>query len=596
MKGNPIMKLTLCSSRSTILLICVAVFSTEAQAELRVPHIFGDNMVLQREKPITVWGWADAGKQVAVEFAGQRKDCLAGQDGRWRIALDPLPACAQAAELTIRSAGSSVVFRNVLVGDVWLLGGQSNMEQALRNIRDGDVEVLSADRPAIRLMTVPLRANPVPLDDFPRIDEYNSWSNVTERKGDWQVCTPETVQLFSAVGYVFGNRIHQVTKVPVGLIDTSWGGTTVEAWISRPALAKIPEARLLLADWDARIAAYDPDASLAELVARWRSRVEKLKAEGRDPEPKPTEPKPSPAVNRNNPGAAYNAIIAPMAGLSVKGVLFYQGINNAVGGARPSVYRKTFSALIPEWRRTFEDENLPFGIIQMVSYGFPPYMTELETRMVSAAPYIREAQLQAHLDHENTGFVCAYDLGHIQMHSPYKAPLGERIARWALATQYDQPLTYKTPLYESMEIDGDRIVVQMNGPIHPSSGGRAKILGFAIAGKDRHFYPAEAYMEGSDRVSVHSEFVKQPVAVRYAWGTRPYGTFVGAGWSGQPVAPFRTDDWQWRDAPYDRSSPEYREFDAWMREQREQAQQWLVKRKVQEAEKTRAELKDAHEQ
>jgi len=237
------------------------------------------------------------------------------------------------------------------------------MEQALRNIRDGDVEVLSANRPTIRLMTVPLRANPAQLDDFPRIDEYNSWSKVTERKGDWQVCTPETVQLFSAVGYVFGNRIHQVTNVPVGLIDTSWGGTTVGAWISRPTLAKIPQARPLLDDWDARIAAYDPDASLADLVARWQSRVEKLKAEGRDPEPKPTEPKPSPAVNRNNPGAAYNAIIAPMAGLSVKGVLFYQGINNAVGGARPSVYRKTFSALIPEWRRAFSTTCRPQHVL-----------------------------------------------------------------------------------------------------------------------------------------------------------------------------------------------------------------------------------------
>ena len=169
------------------LLIGLAIFSAETQAELRVPHIFGDNMVLQREKPVAVWGWADVGEQVTVDFAGQRKDCLAGQDGRWRTALDPMPACAQAAELTIRSAGSSVVFKNVLVGDVWLLGGQSNMEHALRNTRDGDVEVLSADRPAIRLMTVPLRGNPAPLDDFPRLDEYNSWSNVTERKGDWRV-------------------------------------------------------------------------------------------------------------------------------------------------------------------------------------------------------------------------------------------------------------------------------------------------------------------------------------------------------------------------------------------------------------------------
>ena len=585
------MKLTSCLSRSMILLICLAVFSSDARAELRVPHIFGDNMVLQREKPVAVWGWAAVGEQVTVEFAGQRKECLAGQNGRWRTTLDPLPVCAQGAELTIRASGNSVVFSNVLVGDVWVLGGQSNMEAALRNIRDGDLEVASADRPAIRLMTVPLRADPAPLDDFSRIDEYNSWSNVTERKGDWQVCTPEAVQLFSAVGYVFGRRIQQVTKVPVGLIDTSWGGTTVEAWISRSTLEKIPQARPLLDDWDVRIAAYDPDASLAELVARWESCAEKLKAEGRDPEPKPTEPKPGPAVNRNNPGAAYNAIIAPMAGLSVKGVLFYQGINNAVGGARPSVYRETFSALIPEWRRTFQDEQFPFGIIQMVSWGFPPDMTDLETRMVSAAPYIREAQLQAHLDHDNTGFVCAYDLGHIQMHSPFKTPLGERIARWALATQYSVMLNYRTPLYQSMETEGNRITVSFDVPIHPIHGGRAEIRGFAIAGADRHFWPAKAILASDNTVQVWSDFVAKPVAVRYAWATHPYGTLVGESSRGLPAAPFRTDDWEWRDAPYDRTSPEYREFDAWMREQREQAELWLIQRKVEETEATIAKLR-----
>lgn len=577
--------------RSMLLLACVCILTSDARADVQLPHIFCNNMVLQREKPVDVWGWADAGKQVTVEFAGQRQECLADQDGRWRTKLDPLTASAQGAELIVRSSGKTAVFRNVLVGDVWLLGGQSNMEATIANVQGGDAEVLSADFPEIRLMTVPLQASDKPLDDFQAIDEYSSWSKVTERKGDWRVCSPDTVKRFSAVGYLFGKRIHRVTGVPIGLIDTSWGGTTVEGWISRSTLESIPQARPLLTEWDDRIAAYDPDASLAELVKRWESRKDKLKAEGRAAEPKPLEPKASPAANRNNPGASYNGMIAPIAPYTLKGILFYQGINNAVGSASPSVYRQTFGALIPEWRRSFGDENLPFGIIQMVSWGFPPYMTDLETRMVSAAPFIREAQLQAHLDHDNTGFVCAYDLGHIQMHSPYKAPLGERIARWALATQYDQSLTYQTPLYESMKVDGDHILVKMNGPIHPNSGGRAKILGFAIAGKDRHFYPADAKMEGNDQVSVRSDFVKQPVAVRYAWGTRPYGTFVGAGSSGQPVAPFRTDDWEWRDKPSDRSSPEYREFDAWLRQQREQANQWLTKRKVQEAEKTLGDLK-----
>jgi len=151
--------------------------------------------------------------------------------------------------------------------------------------------------------------------------------------------------------------------------------------------------------------------------------------------PRPTEPKPSPAFDRNNPAAAFNGVIAPFAGLSVKGAIFYQGINNAVGGARPALYTKTFANLIPEWRRTFRDDELPFGICQMVSWGFPAEIEDTEINMVSGAPYIREAQLKAHLAHPDTGFVVAYDLGHIQMHSPYKVPLGERIARWALATQ-----------------------------------------------------------------------------------------------------------------------------------------------------------------
>ncbi len=476
---------------------------------LCVSNAFATNMVLQRDKPLNVWGWASSGEKVTVLFAGQTANATAKPDRSWKVTLKQMPANHMPQVMTIQGKSQTLKLQNILIGDVWLLGGQSNMEQALQNIQDGDLELLSADQPEIRLMTVPLRGSAKSVAGFPRMDEYNSWSNVTEHKGGWVVSSPETVPLFSAVGYIFGRRVHQVTKVPVGLIDTSWGGTTVEAWISRPTLTKIPATRPLLDFWDGRIASYDPDASLAGLVERWKSRAEKFKAEGRDPGPKPTEPKPSPAVDRNNPGAAYNGVIAPIAGLSIKGVLFYQGINNSVGGARPSLYRKTFSALIPEWRRTFEDENLPFGIIQMVSWGFPPYMTDLETRMVSSAPYIREAQLQAHLDHDNTGFVCAYDLGHIQMHSPYKAPLGERIARWALATQYNQPLTYKTPLYESMKIDGDRIVVQMDSEIHPNSGGRAKILGFAIAGADRHFYPAEAFMEGSNHASVRSEFVKQ---------------------------------------------------------------------------------------
>ena len=564
---------------------------TPLSAAVRLPNIFGDNMVLQRDKPLAVWGWADKGEAVAVSFGGQTKTVKAGADGKWRLQLEPMPASAEPRVLTARGKSNTVACKNVLVGDVWVLGGQSNMEAALRNIRDGDLEVISADRPAIRLMTVPLRASPTPLDDFPRIDEYNSWSKVTERKGDWQVSSPETVTLFSAVGYVFGRRINTVTKVPIGLIDTSWGGSTVEAWISRGTLKKIPGAEGLLKFWDARIAAYDPKESLAAEITRWEGRAEKLKAEGKPVPPKPTEPKPSPAVNRNNPGASYNAIIAPFAGLSVKGALFYQGINNAVGGARPKLYAKTYTELIPEWRRTFNDPNLPFGICQMVSWGFPPTLDDTERGMNSAAPFIREGQLKAHLANANTGFVVAYDLGHIQMHAPFKVPLGERIARWALATQYGRKVVYKTPIYQSMKVEGQTIVVTFDEMIHPIHGGRAKIEGFAIAGADRHFYPATALMTSSKEVTVSSDFVPEPVAVRYAWATHPFGTLVGAGGSGLAAAPFRTDDWEYKDTPHaDRAAPEMAEYNKWRSEIARQADAWRKQRKIQEAKAILAEL------
>ncbi|HUU91995.1 MAG TPA: sialate O-acetylesterase [Phycisphaerae bacterium] len=563
-----------------IVLLCAG----RVLAAVRLPHIFGDNMVLQRGKPVRVWGWAERGETVTVAFGGQTKTATAGDDGTWECALDAMPAAARPGEFTVKGKAGAVTCANVLVGDVWVLGGQSNMEAALRNIRDGDLEVLSADLPAVRLMTVPLRAGPAPLDDFPRLDEYNAWSKVTERKGEWCVCSPETVTLFSAVGYVFGRRIHLVTKVPIGLIDTSWGGTTVEAWISRDTLKKIPEAAALLQSWDDRIAAYDPKQSLADQIKQWEARAKKLKDEGKTVPPRPTEPKPGPAVNRNNPGASYNAIIAPFARFAVKGALFYQGINNAVGGAMPKLYARTFAALVPEWRRTFGDEALPFGICQMVSWGFPPKIENTEKDMVSAAPYIREAQLKAHLAHPDTGFVVACDLGHIQMHSPFKTPLGERLARWALATQYGVKVDYRTPIYQSMTKQDNQMVVTFDVNIHPRHGGRAEIEGFAVAGEDRHFYPAQAFMASAETVKVWSDFVPNPVAVRYAWATHPFGTLVGAGSSGLPTAPFRTDDWPWQDAPVaDRGSPEHAAYGKWLKEQGDQADRWARERALQEA-------------
>lgn len=527
-------------------------------AGVRLPNIFGDRMVLQRDQALRVWGWADAGETVELHLAGQSTSTTASAAGAWSVELDPMSASSEGLDFRI----GDITLRDVLVGDIWVLGGQSNMEASLRNIQNGDLEVLAASRPAIRLMTIPLRAAPSPQDDFERLDEYNSWTKATERKGDWLHCTPENVSLFSAIGYIFGKRIHTVTGIPIGLVDTSWGGTTVEAWLARPALEAIPEAEPLLEKWDSDIAAYDPDTILEQELDRWTQRAKGLKAAGKTVPPKPTEPKPSPAVNRNNPAASYNGIIAPFASLNIKGALFYQGINNAVGGARPQLYAKTYSALIPEWRRAFQQPDLPFGMIQMVSWGFPPHMQEVETSLVSAAPYIREAQLKAHLEHPGTGFVCAYDTGHIQMHSPFKTVLGERIARWALATQYGQSLVWQTPIFQRADFVDGVATVHFDQPVHPVHGGRALIEGFVIAGADGHFHPAQAKLEGSSACRVWSDLVPVPVAVRYAWATFPAGTLVTSGSTGLPVAPFRTDNDVWPDAEFDNSNTQREHMNA----------------------------------
>lgn len=568
-----------------VMVVLAAVLAAPcATAGVRLPHIFGDRMVLQREKPVRVWGWADKGEKVTVSFAGQTRTATADKSGKWMVKLDPMKANATGRTLLVKSSidNRQSKIADVVVGEVWVCGGQSNMEASLCHVKDAGLELVAARLPDLRVMTVPLRAAPAPLDDFPRVDEYNSWTKVTERKGDWLKCTADRAKYFPAVGYFFAKRLHASLDVPVGLIDTSWGGTTVEAWISRATLKKIPEAAGLLEMWDKRVAAWSPEKSLAERIRRWEGRVKKLKAEGKTPPPKPTEPLPSPAINRNNPGASYNAIVAPIAGYTVRGALFYQGINNCVGSPRPGLYRKTFGALIGEWRRVFGDKEMPFGICQTISWGFPADGRNLERDALAAAPYIREAQLKAHLGSENTGLIVTFDLGHIQMHAPYKKPIGERAARWALAKVYEKQVTCSTPVCNSVRKDGNRMVLTFSDYVSSRYGGRAHPKGFIIAGADERFYHADAVVSGKE-VRVSSPFVSEPAAVRYAWATFPAGDLLGR--DRTPVSPFRTDDRPGReDTPFaERNTPEYAAYRGRFRKLWEQADRHAAERRAKEA-------------
>ncbi|MFC1739729.1 sialate O-acetylesterase [Planctomycetota bacterium] len=593
-----------CTSRRSVMkkamlsLILVIIFSFTSgslQAEVKTHNIFGQNMVLQRGKSIRVWGWADAGESVTVTYSGQTKKAKADDKGNWSVTLDTLKASTEPRELSIKGISNTITFNNVVVGDVWLCGGQSNMEDVLEEIYHGDTEVVSANHPNIRLITIPQVASPKAMENIDQLNEFNSWTGHHEMKGNWAQCTPQTVNRFSAIGYIFGRRLHLASGVPIGLIDASWGGTTIEAWTSRTKLATIPDSKGLTDEWDQRIAKYDSVASLKAEIEQWEKDSKQRKQHGEQPDPKPTEPEPDPVTDRNNPAASFNAMVAPIAGFNIKGVIFNQGYNNALDNARPRLYAGVFKAMIQDWRRAFRDESLSFGIIGLTAGGQPQTLENFELRMVDPGPFIREGQFKASQELENVCFMPAYDQQVPWYHPHKKFELGERIARWALNTQYGfDHIGWKLVVCTRSENKGDHFILTFDRAVQVDDG-RA-IEGFAIAGEDRHFVPASAEYVGEDEIGnerwderlikVWSPLVKKPVAVRYAWARNPLGNVVNSEHHERviPIPSFRTDDWDWPEAPFraDGGDAEAKHRDK-LEQMRRNAERWVKERMVLEA-------------
>lgn len=544
-------------------IFCFLALQSVVLAELTVAHVFSDNMVIQRDQKIRVWGTASPEKNVRVRLGSRDRTVRANGEGEWLVELEALPTSTQAKSLFVKSEDDTVEYDGILVGDVWLLGGQSNMEDVLESIYHGDTEVASANHPNIRLMTVPQVASPEPLHDIDRLNEFNSWTGRYERKGSWHRCTPKSVARFSAIGYIFGRRLHLVSGIPIGLVDCSWGGTTAEAWTSRNMLATIPTAKPLTDEWDQRVAAYDPEESLRRRIENWRRNTERRKKEGKEPPPKPTEPDQNPASDRNNPGASFNGMLAPIANFNIKGAIFNQGYNNALGhNARPALYAKVFSSMIQDWRSAFRNEALPFGIVALTAGGEPQTEENAELRMVDPAPFIREAQAKAWLELEHVGFAPAYDQQVPWYHPHKKFELGERIARWALHTQYGQEqIGWQPAVCTASKVIGDAIELTFDRRVRVHDG--RPFAGFCIAGEDRHFYQANAefVVTGEDergqnrkdeaRLMVSHPLVKEPVAVRYAWARNPIGNAVNSAHHERtiPIVSFRTDNWDWPECP-----------------------------------------------
>ena len=533
----------------------------------RVHSLFQSKMVLQRAKPIPVWGWSAPGEKITVTFAGKTATDTADKDGNWKVTLPAMEASSKPAAMTIEHKSGKVSLEDILIGDVWIAGGQSNMEFRLAAVDDGDLEVASANFPQIRLLTIPKIFGPELKKNFPRAEAYSRLSGRTTTAGDWQVCSPETVGGFSAIGYVMARRLHMITQVPIGIINTSRGGTTVEAWTPMARLRKsdVPVVKELVAKHDKRLADFDPEAELAKQIRKYESRIADMKKKGQKIPAnmkRPTGPvKDSHPYSHRPPGNCYASVISPIAGLPVKGAIFHQGYNNCFSGVwGAKMYRAVFPEMIRGWREAFNDPQMPFGILSQCTAGKVQDLDDFLTHMRDIGARIREAQYQTFLElhkagDKNIGFVSTYDLRHTSYHPRVKVPAGERIARWALATQYDMAgkFTWLPPTIKEMKVEDGAIHLKFEGKGVGSTGDGAPMAGFAIAGEDGKFQPAEvshkvigkkgrSLVYDNTIVVLKSPLVPNPVHYRYAWGRSPMGN-IQARDGRVPLATQRSDTW-----------------------------------------------------
>ncbi|MBA2116961.1 sialate O-acetylesterase [Bremerella alba] len=492
------------------------------QAELTMPALFTDHMVLQRDKPIFIWGTADKGAKVTVTLGEQKTTITANDIGKWKAELKPLPAGGP-HEVAVRSGEAEKVITDVLVGEVWVCSGQSNMQWNVLSSNDADMEKLTAKYPEIRLITVPRIGTQEPQDDF---------------DDKWQLCTPETVNEFSAVGYFFGRQIHQTLDVPVGLIDNAWGGSSAEAWVERDLLKSSGKFDELLARWEKTEETYDHENALAQYkknLDAWKEKVVQAKKDGK---PQPGgQPRPplNPLTRQHRPANLYNGVLNPIIGYGVRGAIWYQGESNA---GRAYQYRDLFPLLIQNWRDKWGQEDFPFYWVQLADFR-----EERDQPDDSAWAELREAQTMTLDKLPQTGQAVIIDLGEAEdIHPKNKQDVAKRLARLALANDYGYDIVSQSPRYKSMKVDGSDIVLELDtyGSQLDSFDTRA-LQGFTIAGEDKKFVNAKAVIVDGTHVRVSSPEVKAPVAVRYAWGDNPVANLQNK--QGLPVTPFRTDDW-----------------------------------------------------
>lgn len=527
---------------------------------LCVHNLFQSNMVVQREKPIPIWGWAAAGETITVSFGDMTQAVAAATDRSWTVELPAMPASSESRTITVRGKDETIELTNILVGDVWLLSGQSNMEFELHKLEEGPLEIISANFDQIRLFTVPQQTGPEVKKSFPRQYQWNDFFGRHYRQGYWDVCSPETVSDMSGIGYIFGRRLHMATRVPIGLVDVSRGGTTLAAWTPIDELRRIdtPEVTSMLAEWDRKVAEFDPQKDLERRIKQHNEWVERQKAQGKEVPANrtpPTELLPGPATDMNRPGNLYASTLSTIAGLPVKGVIWHQGYNEALMPNGHKVYARVFPEMIKAWRAAFNDPAMPFGIITQETQDQPQTLENFLPPMVDEGNYIREVHYQTFLNarkagDKNIGYASCFDQHRAWYHPQIKVPVGERIAKWALATQYGKNIRWLPPQLQEVKAGDGKLLLKLDSWAIPFNDG--PIQGFAIAGKDGRFQPAKAEWldknEGKGPpnwersvIVLTSPLVPEPIYFRYAWARNPLENLKSTDNAGLPFDTQRND-------------------------------------------------------
>jgi sialate O-acetylesterase len=487
-----------------------------ARADVTPATIFQDHAVLQAGKPLPVWGKADAGEKVKVSFAGQTVSTKAGVDGAWKVILRPLKISGEPGVLRI-TGKNKIVLQDILVGEVWLCSGQSNMDFRLNHVTNALAEIAGANFPFIRQFQV-----------------RNNVANTPQAavKGNWMVCQPTTAGDFTAVGYFFARELHQKLGVPVGLLHSSWGGTDIEAWMSAESIAADTNLIFVAEHWQKKIDNY-PAAKAAwnakEAAAVKAETEAKTNGVAYKKPWNPLPPNPDGSPYYNKPSNLFNGMIAPLVPAAIAGVVWYQGENNV---GRAHEYSQLFPMLITGWREVFGQPNLPFYWVQLPNFhGYEKAHDWVDLRAAQSSALALPCTAQA----------ITIDVGEVDnIHPLDKQDVGHRLAIIALQKTYGQKIVSSGPVFSSVNFTNGAAEVAFTEIAGGLETKGSMLTGFELAGADRIFHPAEAKIAGATMV-VSCAAVTVPVAVRYAWHNAPDASLANT--EGLPAVPFRSDDW-----------------------------------------------------